>query len=207
MKKKKAPKFTDRERILTTLVRELHTTAILAPHASPWHESSYQRRSGGVYVHFAHYRRPVPGDLVMGQSGNVNGWKIAWYVHDIPDGALLREIGSDRTCRYTNESFAPIVGMCPDDLLDGDKRTMNAKVVAAFQRGGEYRYRNGGCTFEGDEVVMCVREVFCGIRRESHPFYVRMKWNKRTTIKAILEALRAGGYGTRDFATPCESKP
>ena len=200
MSKKKIPELTDRERILTVLVRELETTSILAPDASPWHEESYRRTSNGsMRVHFARYRKPVPGDLVMGQTGRVDGWKIAWYVHAIPGGALLREIGSNRTCNYTNEEFTPIVGLHPEDLLEGDKRAMVGKVEAAFRRGGEHMYRDGGCEFEGDEVVMWVRERYGGLSRESKPFAVRMKWNKRTTIKAILAALRAGGYGTREF--------
>ena len=58
-----------------------------------------------------------------------------------------------------------------------------------------------GATFEGNEAVIGVREVFGGALSGagSEPFYVRLVWSKKTSVKAILAAMRAGGYGTHKF--------
>lgn len=198
------------------LVEELYSTILLAPACRGIYEPGAWRAIGATgsesreYVHFGFgdkEREPKPGDLVLAQTGPMSPWKIAFYVEPLDSpmgGALVREIGTGKLCRYENERFIPIVGMQPLDLLDGDRRAFLVKVRKAFRRGGEYLYCFGGLDFDGDEAVITIREKWAGMltredAMESVPFEARMLWTKRTSIKAILEALRAGGYGAKEF--------
>lgn len=195
--------LNDRERILMTIIDRLASTLILMPGSvHRWGPEAFTTPSLGTLVHFANYQEPKPGDLVLAKTGHVSEWKIGWYVekrYGSFGGAVIREIGSERLCNYDNESFVPIVGLDPIALLEGDKRQFYVKVLHAFRKGDEYVYRFGGLSFEGPEAVIKIREVFGGMGNPSQPFEVRMVWSKRTSAKAILAAMRAGGYGTKSF--------
>ncbi len=197
--------LTDRERILMTIIDRLSGTFMLMRGSvSYFGPEAYTTPSLGTLVHFANYAEPKPGDLVLAKTGHVSEWKIGWYVKKrlgSLGGAVIREIGSERLCNYDNESFVPIYGLDPITLLEGDKRAFYVKVVKAFRRGDEYVYRFGGIRFEGQEACITIREVFGGALAGggSQPFDVRLVWNKRMSVKRILEAMRAGGYGTHKF--------
>lgn len=200
--------LTDKERILMTVVDRLSRTQILC-HTNGFDKEFYRDSiTGQLYVHFAYYRSPVKGDLVLGKTGIMRGahrWLIGFYVEPLSGGvggALIREIGSQATCRYSNEEFVAIEGLSKTELLEGEQFQFYHRVLAAFQRGDEYFYRFGGLDFEGGDAVVWVREVFNGGlsgKEGSKPFSVRMTWNKRTSVKRILEMLKAGGYGTHKF--------
>lgn len=198
-----APPLSDRERILMTIIDRLASTQILMPGSvHRWGPEAFTTPSLGTLVHFANYAEPKPGDLVLAKTGHVSEWKIGWYVEKrfgTFGGAVIREIGSERLCNYDNESFVPIVGLDPISLLESDQRQFYVKVLHAFRKGDEYVYRFGGLRFEGPEAVITIREVFGGMGKPSQPFDIRMVWNKRTSAKTILAAMRAGGYGTKEF--------
>lgn len=189
--------LTDRERILLHIINGLQTTLVLAGHLN--HERQFRSSDGHLYTHFAGYRDPDPGELVLCFTGNVDEWKVAWFVQweaKEHGAALLREIGSDRLCRYGNEQFKPVVGLAPDQLLEGAKYEFLQKVHKAFRRGGEYGYRYGGLEFTADGMArVWVRKVFGSAR-----FPVEMAWSARTSIAAILRTLRDGGYGTHKWS-------
>lgn len=196
--------LTDRERILTTVIRELASTAIIRPNADGYNEAAYTDGAGGMYTHFARYRKPIKGDLVMGSTGRTDQWKIAFYEECIDPRQelhVIRDINTGQFCNYGNESFVPIVGLSYIDMLVGDERKMYEKVIAAFARGDEYLYRFGGFKVSGQKAVVRVREAHGGFGKESVPFHIEMEWSTKTTIKAILTKMRAGGYGTRSFRT------
>lgn len=202
---KKQPILTDRERILSLVIRELMTSALLCSRGNAHDEASWNDRgSGRQYAHFAYYRKPVKGDLVIGRTGMMmapHRWSIGFYDSALPDGAVIREIGSKALCNYTNEEFTVIAGLAASELREGDQLVFQNNVQLAFQRGSEWNYRYGGVDFlENGEARIWIREAFGGIRRKSEPFFVDMKYGKRTSVKAILAAMRAGGYGTKEFA-------
>jgi hypothetical protein len=202
-------KLTDRERILTKVIDGLRSTAILRARADPYSEASYANGSGGHYVHFAVYRKPVKGDLVIGTTGRDSYWKIAFYEECAdPSNELhvVRSIDTGQLCNYGNETFTPIVGLHHTDTLTGKERAMFEKVMAAFARGDEYLYRYGGFRLDGDTAIITVREAHGGFGMESIPFSIEMKWTPKTTIKQILECMRAGGYGTKSFR-PQDAQP
>ncbi len=203
-RKAKEPALTDRERILTTIVSQLSSTQLLAK-GNPSHDPrAADFSSGSQLVHFAYYRKPEKGDLVIGKTGRIDRWKIGYFEQGNIDGygtSLIREIGSGLLCNYGNEEFVPILGLRKSDLYEGDEYQFYVKVRRAFGKGDEYMYRFGGVDFEGDNAVIWIREAFGGLslKNPSKPFSVRMQWNKRTSVKKILEIMRAGGYGTREF--------
>lgn len=192
--------LTDRERILTYVITGLQSSMLMRPRASQHDAASWDDGMGGVHVHFARYRKPEKGDLVLGWTGRVDEWKIAFYEENSGNGNhVVRDINTGRLCNYGNEEFIPIVGLTPTQLLTGDRRQFYYKVLEAFARGDEYLWLFGGLEFDGDEAVIRVRERWGGMGGPSVPFSVRIRWTKRTSIKAILAALKEGGYGWRSF--------
>ncbi len=200
--------MTDRERILTTVIRQLATTQSLRPRAAgQWSSEPYRDDHGsGHYVHFAPWKKAEKGDLVVAKtSGTVHEYLIGFYVEPLTEdlgGAVIREIGSERLCNYSNESFDPIVGLTKEQLLEGERYKVQQKVLKAFQKGREYVYRYGGVDIEAETLTIWVREVFGGYAGDgtrSKPFAVTMPWSKKTTVRAILAAMRAQGYGTFQF--------
>jgi len=65
-------------------------------------------------------------------------------------------------------------------------------VLQAFGRGDEYMYRFGGLKVNGQRAVITVRESHGGFGQPSVPFDIEIEWTPKTTIKAILAAMRAG---------------
>jgi hypothetical protein len=195
--------LTDRERILLHVLQGLRFSAILCRHGDPFREETWRDRGdSSMYVHFAKYRKARPGDLVMGDTGGINEWKLAFYVRNEGSGNhVVRDLNTGRLCNYGNEEFTPIVGLAPSQLFCGEQRQFYEKVLRAFAKGDEYMYPFGGLTFDAaDEAVIWIREKWGGLGGTSVPFSCRIKFNKRTSVKAILAALRAAGYGWRPFS-------
>jgi hypothetical protein len=193
----------DKERILTHIIRELLSTQIMK---MPWN-MDYSDGRGRTYVHFVSGEEAVqPGDLVICFTSGIHDFTISWVVEKLAYSEyLLREIGSNRTCRMGNESVYIIRGLTEPWTWEGDKYDLYRKVWKAFWKAGDDWYRFGGLTFNDQgEAVMTVREKFGGMLsvssgQESVPFTVTMPWTKRTSVKAITKALIDGGVGTHKF--------
>lgn len=196
----------DKTRILTAIVRGLAFGAVE-------HDLAVRRLRGDdeannrVRVMYPHVRKPGPGDLVLCVTSGVHRFSVAVWVREHPsgDGAILRELGSGDECWVANEMFYVIGGLDALDLLEGKERAFYLKVRKAFKRGGDWLHRFGGLEFfgEGRRVAqITIREVFGGVIPEkgtdSAPIVFEMAWGPRTTIKAILEAMKAHGYGRPD---------
>lgn len=188
--------MTDKERILSVIVRDLYSTQILGPGKKFATKVDY-----GTNVHFANYRKPVKGDLVLATSGQTNPWTIAWYESGSSSTAdhVVLEIGTHRPCNYGNVTFVPIVGVYKDELLDGDKRRFYVKVLKAFRKADDYIHLFGGLDFDGEEAVIHVREWMGGMHQTSTPYSIRMKWSESITVAKIVKAMIAGGYGKTSF--------
>jgi len=195
--------LTDKERILIRIIEKLSSTQIMLYHNGYSANAFEQKFSTWTdkYIHFAYYDKPKPGDLVLAKTGGMSKYKIGFYIKDIPDGGLIREIGTNNQCNYTNEQFIPIRNLDEIDTLEGDRYQFYIKVLKAFKKGDLYIYRYGGIDFKDDNIAtIYIREAFGGLSTEgSQPFSVKIKWDKKTTIKSILEIMRKGGYGTHKF--------
>jgi hypothetical protein len=88
--------------------------------------------------------------------------------------------------------------MLPIHLFKGVQRAMYEKVLEAFAAGDAYMYRFDGLRFRGSTAIVTIRKYGTSIN-SFEPFTVRIPFNKRTSVRTILKALRAGGYGTRAF--------
>lgn len=193
--------LTDKERIFLSILEHLYLTQVLCLRGI--HKQQFQD-AGSAYVHFGTYDEgPIQvGDLVMGITGRISEVKIGVVVEIYPNRELvvIREIGTERLVNYHNERFVRIVGMSPSLLLEGAQYEFQQKVMRAFQNGGEYWYRFGGVEFLENQVArIWVREAFGGGAKPSNPFSFEMRWNKKTSVKAILTAMRENGYGTKKF--------
>ncbi len=196
--------MNDKERILMNILSNMYFTQIVRLKGD--RECMFDD-GNSEYVHFGGYDdRPIQrGDLVLCQTTGLHDWKIG-FVHQVIDSqaCIIREIGGNRTCNVSNERFVRIAGIPDDSLLEGDEYIFKQKVLQAFHRGDEYMYRFGGVDFLAEHIArIWIREAFGGVLggkgKMSTPFSFEMKWNKRTSIKLILETMRENGYGTRDF--------
>jgi len=188
--------MTDKERILMRLVQRL---AFGASQHQYMLEAEGRKSLCGFEFH---RRQPEIGDLVIAESTRMmNDWVVGWVAgFNEPDTTVIREIGSDRLCDYSNESWKVLTDTDHEHFLEGKERKFYEKVCKAFARGGEYQHRYGGLSFDGATATITVREVWDGHGVEAYaPVDVVMKWNSRTTINAILQAMEDAGYGNPDM--------
>lgn len=200
----KKTSLTDRERILSIVINRLMSSQLLNRSGNVHDEASWRDHRGDMtYAHFAYYRKPVKGDLVIGRTGWIGGpheYSIGFYDSALPGGAVIREIGSERLCNYTNEEFTVIAGISRFLLLEGEQYKFSQKVQAAFWKADEYSYRFGGIDFlDKFRAKVWIREAFGGHRDASVPFAVEMEFDRKTSVKKIVAMLRAGGLGTKSF--------
>lgn len=207
-RKRKDPPMTDKERILMNIIQELRTTSALGPAGKPWDSEAYRDDNGGYYVHFAPWigdDEMQPGTLVICETSYVGPWKIAYLVRRVEYGRwIIREIGTDRLCDMGNEKFVPIIGMSPSQLWEGDQYRFSQKVIQAFALGDEMWYRYGGMEFDADgKATVSVRARYGGMlqfgKHGAKPFQIQISWTPQMTVEEILEVLKAGGYGTRQW--------
>lgn len=200
--------MTNKERILMKIIQELRFSQTLAPAVGfrGYDKENWIGSDGREYVHFGSYVQDKElrvDDLVLCATsgmGNPHEFTVG-FIHEIVGfgDCVIREIGTDRLCRISNEQFIPIKGLKDYQLWEKDKYEFSVKVHKAFAKGDEDWYRYGGLDFEDDEAIIWIREKFGGLTKPSKPFAAKMKWNKKTTIKAILGAMKEAGYGTRKF--------
>ena len=115
-------------------------------------------------------------------------------------GLLLRALGTSDTSYYGNESFVRIKGIPERFLWEGDKQRFNEKLMKALRKLDTYIHRFRGLKFPEDGVAeVWFGEMFGGLGKKTKPYSIRIAYNKKTTIKAIIAELKAQGFGTREF--------
>lgn len=192
--------MNDKERILTTVIRELKSSLVLSGERIP--EKNYH---GGEYVRFGRgfslSDEPIKsGTLVICETGPVHDFTIGFYEQSTGSfEAIIRHIGSKATCKVSNERFCPILGLSPEQLWEEPEHGFSIKVQKAFWKINSYWYRYGGIDFKGPIATVWCREAFGGLSEPSKPFPVEITWNNRTAIKRIVEVLEKGGVGTKKF--------
>lgn len=183
--------LTDRERILSHIIRRLAVGQVLPGYGARFRRSDILN----------------PGDVVSCVTATgYSAFSVA--VVEFKTGyssALVRDIAGPDTCHITNEAFDVIDGLDRSDpvFLIGKQRAFYEKVIKAFKKAREYNYRYGGIRFESDtQAAITVRCPFGGSipGKRAVPFEVAIKFNSRTSIKQILAKLREGGYGTHEYA-------
>lgn len=202
---------SDRARILVNIV------SMLA------HEVEYYQRSLAVRQHEAEYPdsarsirtnwdcigRPEykKGDLVVcftSSGRQQNPWLVSFVeangCKDDSRGLLLRAIGTDNLCDYSNESFIRITGIPERLLWEGDKRQFSLKLNKALRKLDNYIHVFRGLEFPEPNIAkVYIGERWGGLNKKTKPYTIEIPFAKRTSIKAIITALEAGGFGTREF--------
>ena len=190
--------MTDKERILTTIVRELCTTQLLAHHAQD--ECIFQDnilKQDGCFVHFQYEGMPlfgntkIPvGSLVMCETSGIHDFTVGWLDHYGDDGEpIIREIGTGRLGRVSNDVIRPIVGLRPNQLWEGDEYQFSVKVQKAFKRANNYRERFLRIDM-GHPATVVTRIVWTDTT-----YTYTVNWDKRTAIRAILAQMEFQGFG------------
>lgn len=158
------------------------------------------------------FARRVPfkiGDLVSCRTSagiKQNTFVIA-FVESVgtpndPNGLLLRAIGTNDLCNYSNEEFVEIIGIPKSLLWMGEQRRFQEKVQKVLRKLNTYVHRFRGLEFIGDdEADVYFGEVFGGAmaNKATNPYAIRVKFDRKTTLKSIVKQLKDGGFGTRKF--------
>lgn len=186
----------DKCRILSTCVSDLVGNMIV----------THWRESGNNYGARPNFNRPfIIGDLVLcSTSGGrqYHDWIVGWVkeIHSSNE-CLIREIGSDRLCKVSNEQFYIIEGLSDLEKLEGDQYKFYRKVVTAINKYGDDWRRFSDIKFNEDQVTVSLREKFNGLQRNKVqvPFEITFKWNPKMTYKKIATILEENGWFTKPF--------
>lgn len=170
--------MTDKERILYSLVQTIYKKAIFSSN-----DVSIWKSLQDGYFKLANIKK---GDLVIpATSIEPNPFFVA-YVEDItPEYVLLREIGGDKTCKYSNEGFLVIPkDIIGKDLLEGVQYQTYQKTLKAF---GESKHTKlfSDIEFDGNECSVSLRKIFSN---ETYTV-VKFPYNENTTVEFITEQI------------------
>jgi hypothetical protein len=209
-------KPTDRERVLTNIAAHL-ASALYSLQLNPAVRAVMDRPGSYHDVRTEGCAFSLPpltkGDLVLclTSSGIKQNPFLVSYVEEVglphdPRGLVLRAIGTEQTCNYSNESFVKITGIPDKFLWEGEKQSFVTKLHKALRKCNSYancdsyghRYRTVKFPEDGIAEVI-IGECFGGLARPSKPYTIRIPYTKRTTIKFICQQLTEQGYGSRKF--------
>lgn len=145
--------MSDKERILIYLVNWIYRKALYDPAA----RNKWLDMQPGL---FSSKINPLqPGDLVTTMTTIFpNEWMVG-YVHEVkPDCVVIREIGSDRLCNYSNESFMRIdKEILGYEILEGAQYKTYKKVLKAFS---ESSFKFKSISFDGPTCTVEGRRLF-----------------------------------------------
>jgi hypothetical protein len=187
----------DKCRILATCVGDLVGNMLAA---------SCRDRNANMYGARPNFdKKPVVGDLVLcATSGRIqyHDWVIGWVkeIHESHE-FLIREIGSNRLCRISNERFYVIEGLSELKKLEGDQYRFYIKVVTAMSKYGDGWRLFSNIKFHEDQVTVSLREKLNGLQRDKVqvPFEITFKWHPKMTYKKIALILEENGWFTKPF--------
>lgn len=203
--------MTDRERILVNVAAELaheveyyQRLPVVQEHERQWPDNVRSIRTEWGMIKRPKYKR---GDLVVcftSTGRQQNPWLISFVeadgCKDDAHGLLLRAIGTDRLCDYSNESFIRITGIPARLLWEGDQYQFSIKLHRALSKIGNYMHVFRGLEFpESNRAIIYIGERWGGLGKSTKPYTVEIPFTKRMSIKAIVAALETNGFGIREF--------
>lgn len=125
------------------------------------------------------------GDLVFANTTIVPNDFMVGFVEKIDfdnDCVVIREIGSDKLCNYSNERFTKIdKSYLGYEILEGIQYKIYKKVLKAFDAYTNYTTRFKSINFDGDSCFIEGRMMFCA----ESILKISFKYNSKTTIKSI----------------------
>ena len=126
------------------------------------------------------------GDLVVAFTTiKINPFCVG-FIESVEDGyVLIREIGSNKTCKYYNETFIRLnkekLGY---EILEGTQYKTYIKVLKAFGYTG-YWVRFSSIAFDGNLCTVKARQAF----EDDEIFSISFRYNSKTSIKSIADML------------------
>jgi len=213
---------SDKERVLMSIICETN---------SPWNKPR-MTKDGGWPIMMRH-NAPAPqfvslkaakvigmplspGDIVRCETNPHHAWGISEFVEilSVTGGAfgsaecILREIGSDRLLKMSNESFSVLRFMPLRLLYTGKKHQLyNWGYKAFWEKGNhnpdaDYYKRCGGIEFNGDTMIIWSRPHIWrqekkgenGATLYAQPKRFELKWDKNTRLKDIVTAMQEQGF-------------
>lgn len=203
--KKPNSEMTDRERILTFLLRQSMVDKVLGGIGEPKRPIWRYSKEG----------EPTDGQLVCATTSGIRGphpHEFAWCVgrgdpgvkyseRDVPK---IRAIGETEWIWFFNESFEIYNGDLSNPVfLEGWQRGYYNKVLRAMPKAGDsWRYRFGGIRINGESAVLTIRPHIW-FATEVHgdkgdkPFTIELPIKRGLKQKEIVALLQAGGFGTK----------
>lgn len=211
MARKKQNVMTDRERILINIAAMLahdlnyyQMLSVVKEHERQWPNSMRPIRTDWGMFGRPQYKK---GDLVVcftSSGRQQNPWLVSFVEEDgckhDPQGLLLRAIGTDQLCDYSNESFIKLTGIPARLLWEGDQYQFSLKLHKALNKIGNYQHVFRGLEFpEAFRAAVYIGERWGGLSNPTKPYIIEFPFNKRMSVKSIIATLEANGFGTREF--------
>ncbi len=203
--------MTDRERILVNIAAQLaheveyyQRLPVVQEHERRWPDNARSVRTQWGCINRPRYHK---GDLVVcftSTGMRQNPWLISFVEadgckHDA-QGLLLRAIGTNNLCDYSNESFIRITGIPARLLWEGDQYQFSLKLHKALRKLDNYMHVFRGLEFpEPSRAIVYIGQRWGGLDKPTKPYTVEIPFTKRTSIKAIVATLETNGFGTREF--------
>ena len=129
------------------------------------------------------------GDLVVAfTTFKINPFCVGFVEEDMRDEegyVLIREIGSNKTCEYYNETFIRLnKDKLGYEILEGTQYKTYIKVLKAFGYTG-YWVRFSSIAFDGNLCTVKARKAF----ENDEIFSISFRYNSKTSIKSIADML------------------
>jgi len=174
--------MTDKERILMCIITRIIPGLMYNP---------FDKRDEYVKSNMLHSFELKNGDLVFANTSLfANDFMVGFVDHEdkANDCVVVREIGTDNLCNYSNESFSIInkekLGY---EVLEGLQYKTYQKVLKAFSDYTGYCTRFKSISFDGNKCIVQAREMFSN----DIYFEVEFTYNSKTTIKSIGSLLKS----------------
>lgn len=177
--------MTDKERILMCLVTAIFRRSLYDSESISQWKASQPGIIGGI-------NPLIPGDLVIASTAiDPNEFMVGFVERVCADHVVIREIGGDRLCRYYNEYFYRIdKKILGNEILEGTQYITYRKVLKAFSKSDHsYMIRFHSISFDKNMCTVSARKCFS----DETLYTVSFKYNKKTTVKSIVEILNKEG--------------
>lgn len=172
----------DKERILMTIINRIIP--------SLYFSNSIEDKEKICKTYMLEKNYLKHGDLVFANTTIVPNDFMVGFVEKVDeenDCVVIREIGSERLCNYSNELFTVInkekLGY---EILEGVQYKIYKKVTKAFADYTRYYTRFKSLSFDGDICTVEARVTF----EQDTIFEISFPYNNKTSIKEIGKMLK-----------------
>ena len=172
----------DKERILMVIINRIIPSLYISTSVED------KEKNCKTYILEKNYLKH--GDLVFANTTIIPNDFMVGFVEKVDEKnncVVIREIGSERLCNYSNELFTVInkekLGY---EILEGVQYKIYEKVMKAFADYTCYYTRFKSLSFDGDICTVKTRAAF----KQDTIFEISFPYNSKTTIREIGQMLK-----------------